>query len=293
MQYKTPVVIVHFGDQLYVRKCLIETVRHNHNNVILIGDASNKHMCEDIGVKHVFVNDLPVSESRTEFISNFKNYSSNSHKFELLCFLRWFFILEFMNHFNINRLLHLDSDATLLCNASVFDDVAIGTSQPKQTSSIQMSNCIHTSIITRHYVQKFVNLCLDIYVSKVKFDLIAAKVEHHQTHPGGVCDMTLTYLLNKTENVTNLLEPDEHRGVIMNIIMCSGGDLGKGQYEMTNNIVSIFKQDDQYYLYDTIRKQYSLLRNIHFQGGAKRLLDKYDISTLPNIYEMSEHKVSY
>lgn len=196
-----------------------------------------------------------------------------------------------MNHFNIHRLLHLDSDATLLCNSSVFDDVAIGTSQPKQTSYVQMSNCIHTSILTYNYVQNFVNLCLDVYVSKVKFDLIADKVEHHRKHPGGVCDMTLTYLLNKTENVTNLLEPDEHRGVIMNIIMCSGGDLGKGQYGMTNNTVSIFEHDHQYYLYDTIRKQYTLLRNIHFQGGAKQLLEKYDISTLPNIYEINKHEV--
>ena len=95
--------------------------------------------------------------------------------------------------------------------------------------------------------------------------------------------MTITYLLNQTEQVTNLLEPTQHGDVIMNTINVAEGDLSKHQYEFSNKYIVIYKCNDTYYLYDTIRKQYSRLTNIHFQGAAKQLIQIYDIDNLPCI----------
>tara|TARA_Y100000389_G_scaffold46882_1_gene41917 strand:+ start:496 stop:1365 length:870 start_codon:yes stop_codon:yes gene_type:complete len=280
-----PILVIHFGNQLYVKKCLEETVKHNPNNVYLIGDESNLQMCQSIGVHHVLSTTLPIFQKFQLFCDHFQNYSSNPKQFELVCFLRWFYTLAFMNFTHIDKVVHLDSDAILLCNSSVFDEIQTGTSNPAYDAlnPLRMSNCNHTSVLSRDYVTKFVDLCIDIYVTGDKYNLIKEKVEYHKTHPGGICDMTITYLLNQMEQVTNLLKPNQHGYVIMNTINVAEGDLSKHQYEFSNKYIVIYKCNKNYYLYDTIRKQYSRLTNIHFQGAAKQLIQMYDIDNLPCI----------
>lgn len=286
MQNNTPVVIVHFGNQNYVKKCLQETIRHNPGNVILIGNDSNEGMCKEIGAKHVHIDTIPVSMERQHFCDNFKNYSSNNHQFELLCFLRWYFMYEFMIAYDKDRIIHTDSDVALLCGSSVWENVKTGTfiAHEYDDKPFRMSNCIHTSVLTRNYIKSFIDLCHEVYVSKTKQHLITGKVDYHKTHAGGICDMTLTYLLNQQKmNISNLMDPSKGIGIIMNHIKTNEGDLGTGQYEMIDGLLTIYKTDNSHYLYDKIRMKYTLLQNIHFQGASKRLLDTHNISTLPNI----------
>tara|TARA_Y100000389_G_scaffold41693_1_gene36401 strand:+ start:9665 stop:11401 length:1737 start_codon:yes stop_codon:yes gene_type:complete len=292
---KIPIVVIHEGNQPYVFKCLKETLRHNPlNDLILLGDDTNSSMSKEIGVKHIHINSLPVSGERTLFLKHFVNYSSNSHLFEMRCFFRYFRLFEFMKTYNVEKLVHLDSDVALLCDSSVWQNVENGFSIPKERieNPLRMANSNHTAVKTFEYIRKFIDLCNDIYVTKKKFHLIEEKVNYHKNVSGGICDMTICYLLNLTEkNVTNLCDPSASisGGVIMNNITSSEGDLGINQYEMKNGLLSLYVENDKYYLYDTIRKKKQLLLNIHFQGTSKKLLGEdynsvaYEISSLPNI----------
>ena len=288
---RTPVVVIHItnqGNQLYLRKCLQETKRHNHDNVILLGDNGNKQMCKEIGIKHIHIDSFPLSEERKQFDKHFVNHSSNSYEFEKSCFLRWFIMFEFMTTHKIDRVVTTDSDVALLCESNVWEDIVLGNFITKENvdKPFRMSNCIHTGVVTLDYISKFVVLCHDIYVSGTKQYLIDDKIEFHKSNTGGVCDMTVTYLLNLTENVSNLADPSvtDNGGIIMNHIVSSEGYLGLEQYEMKNGLLCIYVVNNKYYLYDTIREILQLLLIIHFQGSSKNLLNGgYDISTLPNI----------
>ena len=289
LKMRIPIVVIHEGNQPYVRKCLEETLRHNPNNVILLGDDTNVSMCKEIGVKHIHINSLPVSEQRVLFTEHFVNYSSNSYLFEMRCFLKYFRLFEFMDTYKVDKVVHLDSDAALLCNLNVWQHIENGLNIPKERKEapLRMSNSDHTAVKTIEYVRKFIELCNDIYVTKKKHYLIEEKVNYHKKVPGGICDMTVCYLLNITEkNVSNLFDPSSSTcgGVTMNHIGCSEGYLGLKQYEINNGLLSIYLENNRYYLYDTIRKKHQLLLNLHFQGTSKNLLDNgHDISTLPNI----------
>ena len=50
----------------------------------------------------------------------------------------------------------------------------------------------------------------------------------------------------------------------------------KEKYEIINNIIKIQKSSngEDNYLYDKINKEYLVLMNIHFQGGAKSFMNE-------------------
>jgi hypothetical protein len=280
----TPVVLIHFGNHPYVWRCLKETLRNNVNNVYLIGDDTNIKSCEDLGVKHVHVKSLPESEGRRLFSERFVNYSSNSEGFEKKCFLRWYFMLEFMNKFGYERVVHTDSDVALLCDTTAFDGMENANIVVPDSpyNPFRMSNSIHVALCTRAYIEAYIELCHNVYVDGSAFHMIADKVTYHKENTGGVCDMTLTYLLNrKRSDVTNLLKPDGEGRVFMQHMNTSEGDLSKTQYHMHGNgLLAIYKRNNTYYIYDLLRDCYAPLQCLHFQGNAKRLMMSTDLSAL-------------
>ena len=93
--------------------------------------------------------------------------------------------------------------------------------------------------------------------------------------------MTLYYLLNQEKiiEVDNLMQTkiiNNKKIVFMNNINNGEGPDSKEQYELINNIIKIQKSSngEDNYLYDKINKEYLVLMNIHFQGGAKSFMNE-------------------
>ena len=119
------------------------------------------------------------------------------------CFARIFILSQFLNDLKINKVFYSDSDNIILSNINelnFLEDIAFII--PKEFDEFRMSASIHSSLLTRLFCDKFISLYKDIYENKVEFHLIDDKISHHEKNniPGGICDMTLYYLLNKRRN---------------------------------------------------------------------------------------------
>jgi hypothetical protein len=281
-----PIVIYHVnGVQQYFINCV--NINSLKNKVYIIGDDSNKNVfINNPNVEHISNYEL-YSTKIDEFKNHFVNYSSNSINFELDCFLRFFYLKELIQKKNLNRILHLDSDCIVFDNAT---ELFAKLSQIKIGYSIQtfsqkknpyhMVGCIHNALLNFDFCMKYIELCFDIYVNKSKFNLIDPKINWHQTHIGGVCDMTLLYLFFSTNimdktltNFNDIFIIDGELSSFDHNINDSYGFEGAQTYLMENNIKKIIKKNNYYYA-ETNSNKYIRLLSIHFQGAAKNILSE-------------------
>lgn len=256
-----PVVIIHKGYRPYVHKvCKITSIT---NKVILIGDESLKNVPENVE----FVN-IKEYEDR-EFKKYFINYSTNDSDYEYECFNRVFILKNFMKkHRNYEKVFHLDSDCVLLSDINKFNFThEIAYCIPYNNNDYDLCASIHSALLNIDFCEAFENLYLKIYKTGELFKKIEDKIKWHaetQTS-GGICDMTMYYILQRDYlNVQNLLNYG-----FMNNVNTSEGPDSKTQYLTKNGLMSITKDNE---MYDIKNKKYVKLWNIHFQGGAKRFI---------------------
>ena len=273
------VAIIHYGYKDYLKTNL--EISSKFNNIYLIGDKS----LEKLGnIKNVnFINIEKYDKLiNNKYYDNFINYSSNYKNFEWLCFKRVFILKLFLEDNKIDKIFHMDSDNILLYNINDYKfkkDIAYCLS--KNYHKNRMSCSIHCSLLNVNFCNKFTELYEDIYINKLKSHLIKNKIKYHLKNKifvnGGICDMTLYYLLNseKIIDVENLLKPNDEY-VFINNINNGEGDTNKNQYLMINKIIKLFKnkKNKKLFILDNINKKYHFIFNIHFQGCAKKLLNK-------------------
>ena len=131
---------------------------------------------------------------------------------------------------------------------------------------------------------------MNIYKSGDKFHLIKEKWELHQeTKVGGICDMTLWFLLLQQRHVdstpitdfNDLVMIDGEDCVFDHNIGDSYGYAGVNTYKMGDNpdvspwgvTKMITKRQGKYYVMTQDGREIRLL-SIHYQGGSKAGLDK-------------------
>jgi len=273
-------LIIHKGYQPYLKYNL--KISSKFNNIFLIGDSSVEFL-ERISDKITFINIEKYSKINkiNKFKNSFTNYSTNSFNFEWFCFERIFIIKEFMKEFKLDRVFHIDSDNILLTdiNELIFTNNSAYIIPPDQIN-FRMTGSIHSALIDSSFCDKFINLFEDIYVNKSKFNLIKEKIDYHnQTNsPGGICDMTLYYLLDEQNIITpqNLLEPIFSKSgeeyIFMNNYSYPAGFYGDENYLMSKNRIKIYFGMK---VNDLVRNKTIKLANIHFQGKAKVYLNRF------------------
>lgn len=275
------VVIVHMGYKDYLR-CNLEITGKN-NRIYLIGDESVRKLGKLKNVKWVDIEKYRGMDRYRNYYDKFENYSSNSKDFEFFCFMRVFVINEFMRDYNLSRVFHIDSDNIIMMDINKYPfhkKCAFYVSQNKSKDSMGAS--IHIGLINREFCEKFERLFNDIYINGSKFNLIEKKISAHRKDGemvgGGVCDMTLYYLMSKLKmlDYQNLAVPvknGDKRYVFMNNIRGSGGYLGGKQYRVDGKgVIEIKKGKQDNFIYDEIEKRYDVICNIHFQGGMKKFM---------------------
>lgn len=288
-----PVVIVHEGYKEYV-KINVEITGKN-NKIFLIGDKSLEHLGNIENVTFVDIDKYKNDKKINKYEEHFTNYSSNASNFEFICYRRVFIIKLYMEENNIDKVFHIDSDNVLLKNINDYDFKENNAYMiPTNWHTNRMSNSIHCGLLTKEFATKFENLYEDIYINKSKLNLIKDKIKYHTNTNGGyinggICDMTLYYLLNKENliKVDNLMRPKDignKKVVFINNINNGEGLDSKEQYETHNNIMKIQRGTNgvDNYVYDKVNKEYVVIMNIHFQGGAKALMNEtinYNLET--------------
>lgn len=183
---------------------------------------------------------------------------------------------------NIDTVFHLDSDCCLLIpiHVDMFCKKNAIIKNKNFENKFRMAGSIHSALLTKDYIAKYIQLFRDLYENKTKFGLIRDKVEFHKTHPGNICDMTLTYLLNM-ENASiacNLQDEHENGYVFNHHLSCGEGNEHDDQYEMiNNNSLKVYEKINNngcntYYVFNKYTNKYVPLASMHFQGNKKHLL---------------------
>ena len=293
---KMPVVIHHEGG---CPEYFVNCVKANaeHNNIILIGDSLNEKLfCDVKNVEHVHASSLR-SEDMIVFEKCFKNYSFMSEDFEKKCFLRAFYVRELMRQKSLERVFYVDSDCVVLTNVDdlfhklshIVDGYSIQKYMQKENPHHKVG-CIHNALLTQRLCDDYIRLCMDIYKSGDKFHLIKEKWESHQaTKVGGVCDMTLWFLLLQERHVDSTPVTDFNDLVMVDGEDCvfdhnlgdSYGYAGVNTYKMGDNpdvtpwcsTKMITKRQGKYYVMTQDGREIRLL-SIHYQGGSKAGLSK-------------------
>ena len=279
-----PLFIFHLGNQEYFKKCI--EINSKFNKIYLIGDQSNKELANK-NVIHYDINNF-----NTTNINNFKNcftnYSSNPFNYELNCYLRIFYLKELMKLTNIYNFFHLDSDCILIekiKNIQFNTDICYslqGLSQKR--NKFHMVGCIHNGLINNVFCDTFINLCFDIYGNKTKFNLIEPKIRWHKENniPGGICDMTLYYLLHSEKlievtDLNNIINVNNEECVFDHNITSPYGYMGENTYKIMNGIKELVMHNNKYYVKTEDNKNIRLL-SLHFQGNAKQILQQLNAS---------------
>ena len=142
-----------------------------------------------------------------------------------------------------------------------------------------MVGSIHNGLLTMKFCDLFIQLCFDIYKTKSKHHLIEPKIRHHTTYKigGGICDMTLYYLLNSEgilRSINDLNQPRMLYGekcVFDHHLSSSYGFLGNNTYVVKDGKKELIEENNKTYV-KTVTGEKIRLLSLHYQGKHKTLL---------------------
>lgn len=265
---------MHFGDHIHVRACLRETLRHNAA-VYLIGDGSNAWYTRELPSLHwIDASTLPLSPLAAQLRTHFVNYSTNPYTYELNCFLRMFYVRALLDILATDACFHIDSDCALLTDISTytFETENALTLHNDFDNPIRMTASVHNARLTRDFLDRFMQLCIDVYVTRDRFADVVPKIRlHEEKHlPGGVCDMTLYHLVTRNMNIQDAGTPRDGTVFDHRFGSPEGNELQR-QYEMVEGHKRVTRRADGFFLHDVRGAEVRLL-SIHFQGIAKRFV---------------------
>jgi hypothetical protein len=280
MWENSKIVFVHKGNSWYLSYALNQARSVNGNSdVVLIGDGDGHE-----GVQVVPFESLDQGNC-DRFRSDYQHRSPNGYEFELFCWLRWFYLLEYMRREQVNSVLHLDSDV-LLCSS--LEEISRKYSDamadcafliPRQDhDSFNWAASAHMSFWTIDLLEDFCAFCLDglgrgeyqgPYKEKWNWHLSNQK-------PGGVSDMTTLYLFwrERQAQITNLAM--DHYGNVFDMLITSGFNYYEDEYLTDSGRKRIRFIDRRPYVFRNDGSGSPVrVHALHFQGVAKRHIPYY------------------
>lgn len=285
-----PIVIFHIGNQIYFQKCV--AINSKRNKVYVIGDDSNKDLfTNNVNVTFVHINEL-YSEEMEEFKKYYVHYDFTvSIRILLLWFSCIFYLKQFFIKKGYTYICHVDSDCIVLedVNTIFRNRKTLSYSlQPdeQRINPYNMTGSIHNGLLNLEFCNKFIDLCFDIYKTKTKFHLIEPKIRWHTTNhiAGGICNMTLFYLLYSEKLVENIFDTNEllyidnEPCVFDHTISSEYGYLGRNTYKKKDNAKLILRKDDKYYFETKPFNDIIRVLSIHFQGDSKVILENINVA---------------
>jgi hypothetical protein len=277
MNQDTKIVFIHRGYRWYLPYALYQANFASPNSeVVLIGDSLN--------FKGIQIE--PLDKIQSEKIQKFKqcyfHRSTNKESFELFCWLRWFYLLEYMYQNKVSSVLHLDSDVLLYSSIEEISNCyghlnwECGLSIPKQDSNyFTWSASGHISYWTITALEDFCNLTIASFSEREYLEKYQKKWDWHlsQNKPGGICDMTTLYLFWEANQnrIINMAKSEQSDVFDLNMNIASNYE--NPQYVTESGIKKVHFVNGHPYLVP-INQTEALDRAhaLHFQGGAKRYI---------------------
>jgi len=265
-----PVVFVHYGASDHLPIALRQAGVFD-NQTVLIRDAKGARL-KIVEVDRQF--NVPDALDH-DFAKFYKHLSRNHYAFELECIIRWFELRDLMQREQIDQCLYLDSDVLLYANAA---------KEWEYYQQFDFTLCLgttgHTSFWTRAALEQFCEFVTRIYQDRdVKYQELE-RIFHEmlaQDLAGGVSDMLLLKMFREqTElKVGEMCEVRggatwDHNFNVPDSFEMNGE--GVKRIEFYNGLPYGTRQTTQgdFSITEKIR-----FKSLHFQGGAKRLMQEY------------------
>jgi hypothetical protein len=220
-----------------------------------------------------------LKEHWSKRINNFQdiyeNLSTNDPSIELICFLRWFILLNFMEKNDIPIVFHSDTDVMIY--ADVTEDYCRKYNQFDMT--LIHRTCGSSSFITLKALKNFCDYLFKVYENKDSYEFTKMKNVYltrlnFGLH-GGVCDMTLL------ENFH--YQSDDgggpcRIGEMMHVSAGSAYDhnfnVSDGVYNHNGDHKDVKFYGGKPYCYHQTLGGLVLFNCLHLQGGGKKFLNK-------------------
>ena len=261
-----PIIFFHKSNSWYLKYTLKQArFYHPDAEIYLLGDESNSH--------YKFVTHINISkyEEITQKFRNLYHHRNNStlYEYELFCFLRWFYILGFVQENNLEKFIYLDSDVLVFENfeniRSLFDSFSIANTgktvgMPAFTffgSQKSIENfCMY---MNNSFTDQFLTERLSAWWGRFKAD----------DRIGGICDMTLFDLFFK-DYPNNLGKLDK-----IGLIGFDSSISTFMDYEEKNNIKNIYWKNKKPYFRHLISGELIRFVDIHYQGDSKKFIPSH------------------
>ena len=270
----TPVFFVHSGIQSYLKVPMTQATSCD-NTVVLLGDPGWDSIDAEWHNGRDYLNTPDVQE----FIKVYKHMSTNDAQIELICFLRWFAIKNYLHAHNLEKCFYVDSDAMIFFNADrqakEFADHGAALSTPEYQGNYRWVTSGHTSYWTLGALEKLCQFFIDAYTPGDYLDKLKEKHASHieNNRPGGVVDMTLLYFFKKKYqdelNILNLSPVSN--GSTFDDNFNTSEQYFKDEYMMDENklVKKLRWLGETPYCYNMKTDAWVEFKSIHFQGGLK------------------------
>ena len=265
-----PIIFIHRFNHNYLPLSLWQARKSNPEvPVYLIGDGWNAHF--DFLVEYVPA--AAYRKSADEFARHFKNFSTNPADFERVCLERWFILEEFMQQRGIEQCLYLDSDILQFGNAE--EDGMRFAGFGMTVAGISG----HSNFVSRREVlSDFCQFILKSYAQENAHGILEEKYrKFRETHPaGGISDMTFftEYRKNHPDRILDIGNPLQDKAY----------DIAMAYIEFNRNENGIKKveklPDGRLMVFQRGHGEVEM-RNLHFQGEAKKSMKAHLFGTPP------------
>ena len=275
MEDSLPVIFIHNGRSWYLPYVINQALVANHPpKVVLLSEGTAVE-----GATNIDRRKYDATPAIVEFKKYYRHMSPNPYEYELFCFLRWFYLLEYMREYKLKRVLYLDSDCLLFSSSTAIEawvgsNTLSGLSIPEQVhESYEWCVSGHSSYWTVGMLERFCDFALQSYVTPLylkMYDEKWTKARH-----GGICDMTALYLFWR-ENEENIFNMAAHRdGAVFDHNINSSFNYLDGEYAVLFGTKKLIFEDGipKFVLEKTHEK--ILAHALHCQGTAKRLIPSY------------------
>jgi hypothetical protein len=265
---RTPVFVFHSGNPLYLQYTIKQAEKFNI--VHLLGDTSNKNVCEIWCESEKY-----VPSDYFEFEKSFVQMSDYPLDFDLNCFKRFFIMRDYMEKHNIQQMLFADSDLLLYVDVTEYYEkykCKASLSIPNRQDNFRWTAQAHCSFWTLEYLTDFLRFTIDFYKNNI--EILQDKYNYHITHSirGGVCDMTLLYLWScSKESILNICESID--GAVFDHCISDSGNYYDNEYKY--NVVLQAKKvvfDEMVPYCEKTDGERTKMYALHCQGSAKALI---------------------
>lgn len=282
-----PLVIIHRGYSAYLKWAILQALQTS-DNVVLIGNEENEKLKEIVSFQPMAELGDPLF---AQFTDVYEHMSTNDYKFELICFERWFLLLDYMRKKSLDVVVHLDSDVMLFNDlkeiVQSFDKNTLAAYHiPRQTYSEKRWIAVpHTSIWTREGLQQFCSFIVETYKNNKAELKIKWTFHGTDSRRGGISDMALLYLFytKNEKNIINLAEcRKNHKGQMycLDLNINSSENYDQHEFALASSpfffkIKKLIHQNGEIKALNFFQEKMVVFESLHCQGKAKILMFLY------------------